>query len=135
MEWKIWITWLIIFWIRYSRLFWVHYQKNETVTDNPSISVNEIENRIIFKIKKGYYFQLLTHVTKKLLGSTKSKITRDENSKNMPHLEITEVVLVHCNIVKNDYQHNLRTLHTFVRNKSFGQLLDISHKKFIFKNL
>ena len=53
----------------------------------------------------------------------------------MPHLEITEVVLVHCNIVKNDYQHNLRTFHTFVRNKSFGQLLDISHKKFIFKNL
>ena len=50
----------------------------------------------------------------------------------MPHLEITEVVLVHCNIVKNDYQQDSRVLYAFVRNKSFGQLLDISPEKFIF---
>ena len=68
----------------------------------------------------------------KLLGSTKSKITKDENGENMPYLEITEVVLVHWNIVNNDYQKDSRVLYTFVPNKSFGQLLDISPKKFIF---
>ena len=68
----------------------------------------------------------------KLLGSTKSKITKDENGDNVPHLEITEVVLIHCNIVNNDYQQDSRVLYTFVPNKSFGQLLDISPKNFIF---
>ena len=65
-----------------------------------------------------------------LLGSTKNKITNDENGENMPHLEITEVVLVHCNIINNDYQQDARALYTFIPNKSFGQLLNISHKKF-----
>ena len=50
----------------------------------------------------------------------------------MPHLEITEVVLVHCNMVNNDYQHDLRVLYTFVPNKSFGRLLDISSSNHIF---
>ena len=68
----------------------------------------------------------------KLLGSTKSKITKDENGENVPHLEITEVVLVHCNIVNNDYRQESRVLYTFIRNKLFGQLLDISPKKIIF---
>ena len=68
----------------------------------------------------------------KLLGSTENKITKDENGENAPHLEITEVVLVHCNIVNNDYQQDLRVLYTFVPNKSFGQLLDISPKKILF---
>ena len=67
-----------------------------------------------------------------LLGNTKSKITKDENGENVPNLKITELVLVHCNIVNNDYKQNLRVLHTFVSNKSFGQLLDISPKKIIF---
>ena len=49
----------------------------------------------------------------KLLGSTKNKITNDENGENMPHLEITEVVLVHCNFVNNDYQQDSRVLHTY----------------------
>ena len=71
----------------------------------------------------------------KLLGTTKNKITKDENGEKIPHLEITEVVLIHCNIVNNDYQHDSRVLYTFVPNKSFGQLLDISSKKnYIFKN-
>ena len=61
----------------------------------------------------------------KLLGSTKNKITKDKNGENVPHLEIMEVVLVHCNIVKNDYQQDSRVLYKFVPNKSFGQLLDI----------
>ena len=59
------------------------------------IYVNKIENRITFKIKTGYYLQLLTPETMKLLGSTKSKITKNKNGENVPHLEITEVVLIH----------------------------------------
>ena len=68
----------------------------------------------------------------KLLGSTKSKITIDENGENVPYLEITEVVLIHCNVVNNSYHQNSRVLYTFVPNKSFGQLLDISPENFIF---
>ena len=50
----------------------------------------------------------------KLLGSTENKIIKDKNGENVPHLEITDVVLIHCNIVDNDYQQNLRVLYTFV---------------------
>ena len=71
--------------------------------------------------------------TMKLLGNTKSKINKDKNGENVPHLEITEVVLIHCNIVNNDYQQNSRILYTFVPHKSFGQLLDISSKKKLLK--
>ena len=67
-----------------------------------------------------------------LLESTKRKITRDENGENVPHLEITEVILVHYNIVNNDYQQDSRVLFIFIPNKSFSQLLDISPKTFIF---
>ena len=84
------------------------------------IYVNKIGNRITFKIKTGYYLQLLTPGTMKLLGSTRSKITRNENCENMSHLEITELLLIHCNIVNSDYQQDSRVLHTFVLNKSFG---------------
>ena len=58
----------------------------------------------------------------KLLGSTENKITKDKNGENVPHLEITEVVLVHCNIVNNDYQQDSRALYTFVPHTSFGSL-------------
>ena len=54
----------------------------------------------------------------KLLGSTKSKITKDEDDKNEPYLEITEVVLIHCNVANNDYQQNSNLLYTIVPNKS-----------------
>ena len=70
--------------------------------------------------------------TMKLLGSTKINITKDKNVENAPHLEITELLLVHCNIVNNEYQQDLRVLYTFVPNKLFGQLLDISPKNSIF---
>ena len=75
---------------------------------NPSIRiyVNKIENRITFKIKDGYYLELLTPETMKLLGSTKSKITKDKNGENVPHLEIVELVLVHCNLVNINYQQD-----------------------------
>ena len=68
----------------------------------------------------------------KLLGSTKHKITKDKNGENVPHLEITEVVLVHCGMVNNDYQYDSRVLYSFVPNKSFGSLLDISRSNHIF---
>ena len=67
-----------------------------------------------------------------LLGSTKSKITKDKNGDNEPHLEITKVVLIHCNIVNNDYHQGSRVLYTFVPIKLFGQLLDVSPKNLIF---
>ena len=68
----------------------------------------------------------------KLLGSTKNKITEDKNGENVPHLEITGVVLIHCNIVNNDYQQDARVLYTFVPNKLFGSLLEISTTNHIF---
>ena len=68
----------------------------------------------------------------KLLGSTKNKITKDKNGENVPHLEITEVVLVHCNMINNDYQQDSRLLYTFVPKKSFASLLDVSSSNHIF---
>ena len=56
----------------------------------------------------------------KLLGSTVNKINKNKNSENIPHLEVVEEVLVHCNFVNNDYQQNSRILYTFVPNKAFG---------------
>ena len=70
----------------------------------------------------------------KLLGSTKNKITEDKNGENVPNLEITEVVLVYCNIVDNDYQQDSRVIFTFVLNKRFGSLLEISPTNHIFLN-
>ena len=64
--------------------------------------------------------------------STKSKITVNKNGENVPHLLLTELVLVHCHFVNNDYQQDSRVLYIFVPNKSFGELLDISPKNFIF---
>ena len=91
------------------------------MTDNPPI-----------KIKKICYIQILTPETMKLLGSTRNKLTDDENGEKVPRLETTEVVLVRCNIFNNNYQQDSRVLYTFVPNKSFGQLLDISPRYFIF---
>ena len=93
-------------------------KKHETVADNPPIRiyVNKVKNWITFKIKTGYYLEFLTPETINLeleLRSTKSKITKDEIGENGPHLETTEVLLVHCNIVNNKYQQNSRVLYTF----------------------
>ena len=102
--------------------------------DKPSIQiyVNKIENRVTLKIKNGYSLELLTSETMKLLGSTKNKITKDKNGENVPHLEITEVVLVHVNIVNNDYQQDSRLLYRFVPNKPFGSLFEIFPANHIF---
>ena len=61
-------------------------------------------------IKTGYCLELVTPETIKLLGSTKSKITKDKNGENIPYLEIAEVVLIHCNVVDNSYLQNSRVL-------------------------
>ena len=86
----------------------------------------------MFKIKSGYYLELLTPETIKLLGSTESKITKNKNGENVPHLEVIELVLVHCNLVNNDYQQDSRILYTFVPNKIFGRLLEISPTNHVF---
>ena len=103
-------------------------KKHSESDDNPSIRmyINRIENRITFKIKKGYYLKLLTPETMKLLGSTESKIAKEKNGENLPHSEVVELVLVHCNLVNNDYQQDSRILYTFVPNETFGNLLEIS---------
>ena len=109
-------------------------KKHGENTDKPSVEiyVNKIENRITFKVKDGYSLELLTPETMKSLGSTENEITEDKNGENLPHLEIMEVVLVHCNIVNNDYQQDSRVLYTFVPNKPFGSLLEISPTNHIF---
>ena len=68
----------------------------------------------------------------KLFGSTENKITKDKNGENVPHIEIREVVLVHCNIVSNDYQQDSRVLYTFVPKTPFCSLLEIGPPNFIF---
>ena len=106
----------------------------KTLTDYSSIKiyVNKKDNRIIFRIKTRYYLELLKLETMNVLGSTNIKITKDKYGENVPHLEITEEALVHCDIVKNEYQQDSRVLHTFIPNKTFGQLLDISPKNLIY---
>ena len=92
------------------------------INDNPSIRiyVNKVENRILFKIKSGYYLELVTPETRKLLGNTENKISKVKNGENLSYLEITELVLFHCNIVNNDYRQGSRVLYTFFPNKPFG---------------
>ena len=105
-------------------------KKHSESVDNPSIRmyINKIENRITFKVKSGYSLEL----SMKLLGSTESKINKDKSGENVPHLEIVELVLVHCNLVNNDYQQDSRILFAFVPNKSFGSLLEISPTNHVF---
>ena len=111
-------------------------KKHETLTDNPSIKIysNKIKNKIAFKIKNGYKLELLTPETMKLLGSTKNFVDKNKNSENVPKLESVENVLVHCNLVKNHYQHASKVLFSFVPNKQFGQLLNISPHVFTMMN-
>ena len=110
-------------------------KKHSESVDNPSIEihVNKIENKVTFKIKNGYYLELLTPETMKLIGSTESKITEDKNGKNVPYLEIVELVLIHCNIVNNNYHEKPRILYIFVANKPFGRFLEISPSNHIVK--
>ena len=111
-------------------------KKHETLTENPSIQIypNKIINKIVFKIKTGYKLELLTLETMKLLGSTKKLVDKDKNGENVPKLEYVGNNLVHCNLVKNDYQHISKVLFTFVPNKEFGEILKISPHVFTMMN-
>ena len=98
------------------------------MTENPlrQIYPNKVKNRIVFKVKTSFKLELLTLEAMKLLGSTKKVVNKDKKGENVPKRESVEVVLVHCNLVKNDYQHSSKVLFSFVPNKRFGQLINIS---------
>ena len=100
-------------------------KKHETIADvSPVlIYVNEINNRIVFKIKSGYKLELLSKETMRLLGSSTDTIDGDKNSELVQKLERVDLVLVHCNLVNNSYQQVSKVLFTFVPNKKYGQLL------------
>ena len=80
-------------------------KKHETLTENLPVQIypNKIKSRIVFKIKAGYKLELLTPETMTLLGSTKKDVDTNKNCENVPKLESVEVVLVHCNLVNNNY--------------------------------
>ena len=90
------------------------------------IYTNKIKNRIVFKIKTGYKLELLFLETMKLLGSTKKDVDQDKDREDVPKLESVEDVLVHCNLVNNNYQQASKVFFTFVPSKQFGQLISIS---------
>ena len=100
-------------------------KKHETITDvSPVlIYVNEMNNRIVFKIKSGYKLELLSKETIKLLGSSTDTIDGDKNSELVPKLGSVDLVLVHCNLVNNSYQQDSKVLLTFVPNKTYVQLI------------
>ena len=89
---------------------------------------------ITFNMKTANYLERLTTETMKLFESTKNKKNRNENGRNIPHLEITEVAIFHYKIANYYYQYSSRVLYTLVPNNSFGQLLEISTKNFVFLN-
>ena len=98
-------------------------KKHETIANNSPVQIymNRIENRIAFKIKTGYKLELLPPETMELLGSTKKDINQDKYGEYVPKLEPAEVVLVHCNLVNNNYQQASKVLFTFAP----VQLIDI----------
>ena len=109
-------------------------KKHETIAETAPILIyaNNINNRIVFKIKTGYKLELLSEEAMKLLGSTSNSIDADKNSENVSRLENVEVVLVHCNLVNNSYQQHSTVLFTFVPNKQYGQLISISPHSLVF---
>ena len=111
-------------------------KKHATLTENPSVQIypNRIQNRIVFKIKIEYKLELLTPETMKLLGIRKKYVDKDKNWETVPKLESVEVALVHCSLVKNDYQQASKVLFTFVPNNEFGQMINTSPHAFTMMN-
>ena len=105
-------------------------QKHKTLTEDSPIEIypNRIKNRIVFKTKTGYKLELLTPETMRLSGSTNKVVDKDKNGETVPKLESVEFVLVHCNLVNNNYQQASKALFTFVPNKKFGQLINIARQ-------
>ena len=108
-------------------------KKHGTIADvSPVlIYVNEINNRIVFKVKSGYKLELLSKETMRLLGSSADTIDGDKNSELVPKLESVDLVLVHCNLVNNSYQQACKVLFTFVPNKKYGRLITVSPNSLI----
>ena len=106
-------------------------KKHETIADNSpmQIYINKIKNRVVFKIKTDYKVELLSKETIKLLGSTEKVIAKDKNEnvrKYVPKVEVVEVILMHFNIINNNYQQASKALFTFVPYKRFGELITIT---------
>ena len=89
--------------------------------------MNKIKNGIVFQIKTDYKLELLSPETMELLGSTKNYVNQDKDEEDVIKLEFVEVILVHCNLVNNNYWQVSKVLFTFVQNKQFGQLITIAH--------
>ena len=109
-------------------------KKYETIIDTAPIFIyaNNINNRIVFKIKTGYKLELLSEETMKLLGSTSNIIDTDKNSENVPRLENVELVLAHCNLLNNTYQQASKVLFTFLPDKQYGLLISILPHSLVF---
>ena len=88
--------------------------------------MNKIKNKIIFKIKTGYKLELLTEETMQLIGSSKKDTDQNKDGEIVPKLETVEVILVHTNLISNNYRQASKVLLTFVPNKQFGQLITIT---------
>ena len=108
-------------------------KKHVTLTKNSPVQIypNKIKNRIVFKIKTVYKLEFLTPGTMRLLGSTKNDVDKDKDGENVPK---SEFVLDHENLIKNDYQHTSKVLFTFVPNKQFVPLINISTDSLIMMN-
>ena len=103
-------------------------KKHEILTENPPAKIypNKIKNRIVFRLNTGCKLELFSLETIKLLKSTKKDVDLDKNGEDVPKLESVEVVLVHYNLVENNYQQASKLLFTFVPNKQFGKLINLS---------
>ena len=104
----------LILFLKYKIILNASLKKHETIVDNPPVQiyVNKIKNRIVFKIKAGYKLELLTEETMQLLGSSEKVIDKNKDGEIVPRLETVEVVLVHCNLVNNNYQQASKVLLT-----------------------
>ena len=111
-------------------------KKHESLTENPPVQVypNKIKNRILFRITTDYKLQLLTPETMRLLRSAKKDFDADKNGKIVPNLESVEVVLVHCRLINNAYQHASKVVFSFAPDKRLGQLINIKQNSLIMMN-
>ena len=126
---------MFLFCFRYTRLYLslknLKHQL-ETAILPIHIYISRINNRLIFKVKDGYKLELQMPGTMKLFGSTKKLIDKTKNGRKVPSLEVVKVVLVHCNLVDNQYQQKSKVLYTFMPNKSYAYLLNVEPSNLVF---
>ena len=128
MEWWIWFTRWFLFNFWHSRLFLIYHKKRRNFGWK-STSSNLCEQdwkRNCFQTKNGIKIRIVNSWNNEVVGKHKNNGNKDKDGENVPKLVSVEVVLVHCNLVKNGYQHTSKVLFTFVPNKQFGQLINIS---------